>query len=585
MLLGCDLSFSTDCMPELLRPTRSIFDRSGGLITNQSDPSFHPIVRGRLYFAISHPINCCLLLFRDIRLFSLNSVIENEPITLELTYRVVTILHNAVLQTPSQEIVCIADPSLRDPLDGLFILGCYTIAVLGWTPDMLHATLKPTALLSLRSPSSQLLGQDLSLLNMWRAFYRAGRLGWTAQHHKAAEPAATTKCCAPLNAPHQPNHMHPPSVHVIVPGELITYSPGLVPARRTPINNAAAAAAEDAVAAEDAAAALARMRVRTAVRLRVSTPATEAALERRGVRSVALPFDFCSAVGLPPDLVSAFARAVYPTNRGGTVATGAAAVDRDDGHCGAVCAGLSALHLMARHGFAAAEAAAWLRLSAPLAAGRAAAAAPMAYLVAVEREQLSALAGPLASRLDGAPGLRAGGEEGGGDRRSAALRLAVYRVWVQGSRRRQSGRRLPESDYGAPSESAASDSESADAGGAAGRLDPTCGSRRFAIPAAAAWPAADGGSDGRPTRLASRATPARAATDCCGGAVQPDSEPGNPFESSGPSRNMPPPFPPIPPNGPLRSAWAPTPSFPAQSGAGGGAAARKRLPLVATTAA
>ena len=111
---------------------------------------------------------------------------------------------------------------------------------------------------------------------------------------------------------------------------------------------------------------------------------------------------------------------------------------------------------MGRHGFSAAEAAAWLRLSAPPAA--AAPPPPLAYLLELEREAAEAAAAAaralqplqaeqavacLARHDDNFAGLR------------AALSRALFRLWVrEDSRvagpaaRRTRCRRRPESDYG-----------------------------------------------------------------------------------------------------------------------------------------
>ena len=230
----------------------------------------------------------------------------------------------------------------RTKLDYAILVGCYCMQMLGCLCGTLRSKFSSTPF-----KSAQVHPRPLTLLRQpphsGDSFFSRTRTRVLDVHtpHFAAQIQHRGAPASLLHAPHHAAAaVQQHASRFVVPAELAIYGQH-----------------GDADADADAAA-LARSGVTVAVCLRTSPPSVEAALARHGARSVPLPFD-CPR-GLPPAVLSAFAHTVRAAPAAGFVAVGCR-----DGRKGQACAALCARHLMQLHGFAAAEAAAWLRLSAP----------------------------------------------------------------------------------------------------------------------------------------------------------------------------------------------------------------------------
>ncbi len=182
-------------------------------------------------------------------------------------------------------------------------------------------------------------------------------------------------------------------------------------------------------------------------------PSVDAAFERLGLSSFPLPF--VSSARLPPDVVAAFLQVTI--RRPGANHAGPVAINHADGRGGLAAAAMCGLFLMAAHGFAAGEAAAWLRL-----ASAGASRPPLPYLRVVESTLRHAAATSVRPILGGfrgqgknsTPLYDGGARQRSDDERRAAVARAVYRVWARGRRYvgRTPGRIRPQSSYSADGE-------------------------------------------------------------------------------------------------------------------------------------
>ena len=377
--------------------------------------SIQPLIPGHLYFVdinqgdfgeTSFSTQCAWI--------SLDELIEQEPLSVQVVCHFLHSLRTTLFSLSLKTIALYVDSSKRNPQEYLFLVGCYLIKILGWNPEMLKSKIACAEVPFESVPC-------LSLLDMWSGYHRAEQIGWTHEVKvgKYCSECSRTKHCFGV---------YLPFAHVIIPGELATFMSAVDD------QNAAVFAdfeqrEEELNADTEKTNTLIQMGVASVVSL-LSSQREDEAIQQ--LPRIELPF--ASRGGrLPPDLVSAFRHLFRASGRGRCDAAGLVAVDRFDGAEGRACDSLCGLLLMERHGFGAAEAAAWLRLFSIAAdtAPRDLSSGVLAYLRLVEQELQEHLRG----RVDPGPSLCETFGATTPTQRTAAMSRAVYRVWARAARR------------------------------------------------------------------------------------------------------------------------------------------------------
>ena len=339
------------------------------------------------------------------------SVVGHEqPSTLNDIKSALDVLRDSMKAIDCDVVICLEEEDQSRSF-GIFIIGCFMIAVHNQTPDQLWSSIQPCA----NYNDFRLSCSPVGLLDLWRGFFLGQANGWIEQIR------------------HSPSSQQSSAYSEIIPGELLAYDfdsdEHLVTLQDD--NESGCSIAEGLISAG----------VRTVIRL-CELSRNDAELERCGLHVV--PLDFDEPVP-PAGVVAAFLYTMRTEISGGR---GPVAI-----HCGTGCAGrsgrrLCALYLMRAHDVGARTAAAWVHIAFP--PRQAARERPVGYLCAVEMEYRSILAPPVAAppqqlvdlghhnpltelemyqpAAAASPYLREVGEVSE-QRRGSAFHRAVFRAW------------------------------------------------------------------------------------------------------------------------------------------------------------
>ena len=208
----------------------------------QTEQTSFTFLRGRLCFSTLSHFDACTIWDEDTTLIvPLSELLERGQLTLVSIQHCAAQLHEIILQNPSKCLVLCAAPADRATLDCIIFVGCYCIQMLGWSPRRLCQTLRSSfssktaqdhprpltllpqpprsfsGLLSEVAPSSS---TKTRVLDVWQAYHRALRLGWTAYNAATLPLPSSTHFTMP---PTQRNTMLPPPLRFVVPAELAIF--------------------------------------------------------------------------------------------------------------------------------------------------------------------------------------------------------------------------------------------------------------------------------------------------------------------------------------------------------------------------